>query len=96
MAIAASVRQDRKTSVPAKVKVKKVSSVPLVDVDEEFDEELEKEANSPYMCELRARLGVNTREELERIAEEARNNPTLTSFTDDKEMLKYLHELVRN
>ncbi|MDR2340770.1 MAG: hypothetical protein LBD72_00315 [Puniceicoccales bacterium] len=96
MAIAAQIRPKRKTLTSAKAKKEKVPLTPSSADDEEFDEELEKEANSPYMCALREKWGVLTREEADRISLEARSDPMLLTFADDGEMLKYLHGLAKN
>jgi hypothetical protein len=84
--------KDRKVSVEALVRAD-LLRMNEFEEDDEYDEELEKEANSPEMEKLRAEYGVLTPEEADRRSEEARNDPTLPTFECMKDALEYLDGL---
>jgi hypothetical protein len=64
--------------------------------DYEYDGELEKEANSPEMENLRKECGVLTREEADRAVGETFSDLAVPRFGNVKNLLRHLHELRRN
>jgi hypothetical protein len=83
--------KDRKVSVAALVRAD-LLRMNEFEEDDEYDGELEKEANSPEMEKLRAEYGVLTREEADRRSKEARNDPTRPTFECAKDAMEYLDE----